>query len=182
MSSHVAASIGVVCLRSHPGHGREASPPPAGVVYHVVARAVVGIDLDLGAHLVEGYVLLHHLLEDLQHLFAALFTVVLEEETLDIVKLAATHLAVSLHHGGYEHHEGGVDVGRCAGVAVGAAMRTIAQLGPFGCVGDALAEKISEDAADGAANGPTETSEKPFGESGHDLGYMLIVKVVSCEF
>ena len=34
-------------------------------VYHVVARAVVGVDLDLGAHLVDGDILLNYLLQQL---------------------------------------------------------------------------------------------------------------------
>ena len=37
-------------------------------VDHVVARVVVGVDLDLGADLVDGDFLLHHLLQHFEHL------------------------------------------------------------------------------------------------------------------
>ena len=69
-------------------------------VDHVVARVVVGVDLDLIAHLIDGNILLHHLLQHLEHLFAALLAIVLQEETLDEIEFAPFHSTVHFHHGG----------------------------------------------------------------------------------
>ena len=88
-------------------------------VDHVVAGVVVGVDLDLEAHLVDRDVLLDHLLQDFEHLLAAFLTVVLQEEALHIVEFAFLDGAVGFHDGSNEDHERRIDVGSGAGVAVG---------------------------------------------------------------
>lgn len=94
-------------------------------VDHVVARSVVGVDLDLHAHLVDGDVPVDHLLQHFEHLLAAHFAVVGEEEPLDEDELAALDVAVDLHDGGNEYHQRGVDVGLRARVVVRAAVGSV---------------------------------------------------------
>ena len=145
---------------------------------HVVAGAVVGVDFDLEAYLVDGNVFLHHLLEHLKHLFSTLFTIVLKQETLDEVEFAALDFTVGFHDGGDEDHEGGVDVLLRSGVAV----RTVMGGGVVAVIvardlvvgRDGFTDPIAEECSNGASDGPSEAREEPFEETAHVVGVFMV--------
>ena len=91
-------------------------------INHVVTGVVVSVDLNLRRNLVYGYFLLHKMLEHLKHLFAPFLAVVLQKESLYIVKFTFFNLSIDLHNGSDKHHEGYIYVSLCSIVAIGTAM------------------------------------------------------------
>ena len=135
-------------------------------VHHVVAGGVVGVDLDLRTDIDNGDVLLDHLLQHLEHLLALLLAIVLQEESLDEIQFGPFHGTVGFHDGGNKDHEGDIDVGLRAGVAIGTAVG-VERRGGLAVGGECSPDKVAEQAADGAADGPSKSGKKPFGERTH---------------